>query len=105
MLMKWKKTKIAIRRWSADNFRITEAIDMDCRPFRLESLADGDQEPIHFSTLDQAKLHGETLNELALVRADNARLLTELHSRAGRSPTADETPSVPTGIPALQILA
>jgi len=95
-LMKWKKTKITIRRWNADGFRITEAVEAECRPFRLESLADGDQEPIHFSTLDQAKLHGEALNELALVRADNARLLAELHSRAGRQPIGAEGPPVPT---------
>lgn len=76
--MEWKRTKLTVNRWTACGFRITETADIDGRPFTLESIGDDNQEPVAFESLDAAKVHAEVLNELAVIREDNARLREQL---------------------------
>lgn len=84
--MQWKKTRLTINRWEAFNFRITETIDIDGRPFTLQSTA-SDEEPAPFSTLAEAQGHASLLNDLAITKANNDALRAELAAlRNGHSP-------------------
>jgi hypothetical protein len=78
--MIWKKTRISTVRHESGDFRITEDVEIHGTPFRLESFADG-ADPEYFPSLDAAKRAAATLNELALLKADNERLRAELDER------------------------
>jgi hypothetical protein len=76
--MTWKKSRLTVNRWEANGFRITETLEIDGRPFTLESFADEDEEPAGFSTLAEAQAHAALLNELAITKANNDTLRAEL---------------------------
>lgn len=78
--MEWKRTCIRVTRWESVGgaFRISDQRELDGKDFVLESLSEPDKAPVSFGTLDSAKAHATTLNELALLRQDNVRLRGEL---------------------------
>jgi hypothetical protein len=70
--MIWNKHRFT--KWTAGNFAITETIE-DQGAFRLDV---GDAPPQYFDLLDKAKRQAKILNDLAVIRAENERLRTEL---------------------------
>lgn len=87
--MQWAKSKLTVHRWTSPAFRITETLEIDGRPFTLESLNDDEEPPgsgMGFDSLEGAKAHADLLNDLTLERADNKRLRAELDERAGKWP-------------------
>jgi hypothetical protein len=72
--MNWKKHRFTA--WIADDYRITESpAESDGYPFKLEVPG---EKPAYFPTLEHAKNHADTLNQLVITRADNERLRNEL---------------------------
>jgi hypothetical protein len=91
--MHWKTSRITIKRWEANGIRISETAEPTGRLFTLEDTNEPDQEPIGFSTLREAQVYGEILNERNVVRQDNDRLRAELAQARGIWPTTKELPS------------
>ena len=80
--MQWQKSRIWI--WTAQDsdFKVTESTEAPGRPYRLESAAHLDDEPVYFASLRAAQAHAATLAELAQLRAENARLRASIMSPA-----------------------
>jgi hypothetical protein len=81
--MEWKKLKLT--RWIAGEFKITEddTLESEGRPFRLEA---PDAFAEFFGTLKEAQANAALRNELAITKADNARLRSELAEERGAWP-------------------
>jgi hypothetical protein len=88
--MDWKKSKVVTFVWTADAFKIVETTEPNGRRFRLESQRDLDEPPVFFPALEDAKRHASVINELALFRAENARLRSELAQQRGEWPSPEE---------------
>ena len=97
--MNWKKSRIVMTTWQDGDYRITENPGEAAETrFRLDSFGDG-ADPEFFTSLDQAKRAAATLNELAVVKADNERLRIELSERrqadaSGWCAAAAQSPAV-----------
>src|SRR4051794_31647705 len=88
--MEWKKSRIVLIVWQANDYRITENPEAatDHR-FRLDQFSE-DFEFEFYGTLKQAQAAASLRNELNLLRSDNARLRTELDTRNGVWPDRDQ---------------
>jgi hypothetical protein len=98
-IMNWKKSRITMNVWQDADFKITENPEANAEErFRLDVFGSG-ADPEFFSTIDTAKRAATTLNELAVVKADNERLRAELDERRqadafGRGAAPAQSPAV-----------